>query len=243
MYVRLAPLCLALALVLPAESDAQQAYAPLVRKPAAEALAGLSLDVLDNGAWAFRFEPDGRASFSGAMATTGEGQWTADGEHGLHAKGTASGGPCMDEEEDCDASWPWEERWSDLWVSPGQLVVFRRQGGERYVMRCEDTACYPGPDLLVQVMPGNEDRALFDSALPAISAQDATVISGPAARNPRETSEIWYVKGSDQGQDAAQQLAGLLGAVLGPIQPQEWTWGGPYDVIVVVGATKAVAAE
>jgi hypothetical protein len=223
-----------------------QVHAPLKRVDPAQVLPGKSFDTLLNGANQYRFEADGKAGFIGAMAAMGEGRWSATSPHSVHAEGEGRGGPCMgDTGEDCDAAWPWSVDFKDIWASESGLVrtdvVYSWGSPERFVFWCEPgQTCYPTDDLLVAVLPGNADRALFETVPLRVSETlGATVVKGDPAKNPRVTSEIWWVPGHDSAEEKAGALSASLAEVLGPVQPQEWTFGeSAYDVIVVVGRDK-----
>ncbi|MBW2254852.1 MAG: LytR C-terminal domain-containing protein [Deltaproteobacteria bacterium] len=224
-------------------------HTPLKRIDPAQVLPGKSFETFLNGASQYRFDAGGKAEFLGAMAAQGEGRWSATSTYSVHAEGEARGGPCMgDTGEDCDATWPWSVDFRDIWASESGLVrtmVTHGGGsGERYVFQCEPgETCFPTDNLLVAVLPGNADRTLFDAVLPGVvGAVEATVVKGDPAKNPRVTSEIWWVSGDQESEEKAKALGTALADTLGTVQPQEWTFGASaYDVILVVGREKVGA--
>lgn len=57
------------------------------------------------------------------------------------------------------------------------------------------------------------------------------MIEGAPPRNPRARTEIWY-----RGEvELAKAVAARLAPLIGEATPQAWKWGGPYEVIVIVG--------
>ncbi|MBW2254773.1 MAG: hypothetical protein JRI25_09280 [Deltaproteobacteria bacterium] len=239
-------LCLGLGLASTAVAG-DVIHTPLKRVDLDQFLPGKSFDTLLNGASMYRFAAGGKASFMGAMAALGEGGWGETSSPGVHLEGEGRGGPCMgDTGEDCDAPWPWSVDFDDIWASESGLVrTDVRYGGvfgvpERYVFQCEpEGTCLPTDNTLVAVLPGNADRTLFEAVLPQVAgAVEATVVKGDPAKNPRVTSEIWWVPGHSS-EEKASALATALADALGTVQPQEWTFSeSPYDVILVVGRDK-----
>jgi len=242
-------LAAALALCVGSIGFAGEEHAPLHRVDPSQFLPGKSFDTMLNGANGYRFEEGGKAGFFGAMAAIGEGRWSATGPHGVHAEGEGRGGPCMgDSGEDCDAPWSWSVDFEDIWASDSGLVradvVYSWGSRERMVFQCESGgSCYPAGEVVVAVLPGNADRTLFDAVLPRVSeVAGGPVVKGDPAKNPRVTSEIWWVPGPTSSSEVSAALSAALADVLGPIEPQEWTFGdNGYDVILVVGREKAGA--
>lgn len=109
-----------------------------------------------------------------------------------------------------------------------------REGG-----RCTWSA--PDAARLVQLIPGADDRTLFDAVsamlLRKVDGECPRVFTAPQARTPRVESEVFF--SSPGARQAASALAKELEGILGPVEPKPWPGEWPYDVIVVAGSQKA----
>ena len=58
-------------------------------------------------------------------------------------------------------------------------------------------------------------------------------------KNPRKTTEIWWVD-TYYGKETAEEVAKALAPIVGKVKPKKWTFTkSHYDVIVVVGENVA----
>ena len=144
-------------------------------------------------------------------------------------------------DENCFESRPAEYGLGPVELSGRDLMLLTEERGRcAAAIACNPSVCEPACS--VQVMPGHADRGLrgiVRATLPGMAAsgplKEMVFIEGPQARNPRERSEIWY-----RGDTAAEakKLAEKLAPVVGAVEVREWTWGGPYDLILIVGRTR-----
>jgi len=243
----------------PALGQDNKVHSELKRVKLREVLPGFSVETMENGAWEYTIESADSISFSGAMASTGDGTWWPVKGGGLRAKGRATGGPCMDEDDNCGRSWPWETKWDDVRMSDSGLLQFYLGvcgdfGTSKMVLECNsDQNCAPGPGPVVKVIPGSKERGLFDKTLQAVRKAKAdyvgyTAVRGMPAKNPREASEIWWYDDSclksNDNREKASALARELEPLLGKIEPQKWTFGDlPYDIVVVVAGAEPGPAK
>lgn len=104
--------------------------------------------------------------------------------------------------------------------------------------RCSRTE--PTSQLLVQLVPGAKDTALFGAVKAAIEAQpvadDRLVFEGTPASKPREVSEVLFTAGNEA---EAKKLAATLEPVIGRVEVKPWPGEWDFGVVVVVGAKKA----
>lgn len=103
--------------------------------------------------------------------------------------------------------------------------------------RCSQTQ--PTSQLLVQLIPGAKDTALFDAVKTEIaksSAADRLVFEGTPASKPREVSEVLFTSGNEA---EAKKLAAALEPVIGRVEVKPWPGEWDFGVVVVVGAKKA----
>lgn len=119
----------------------------------------------------------------------------------------------------------------------GQNLVGLYCGGEQ-------NACGTVDGPTIKVTAGAEDSSLFDSVvadytqpemMDMASASGDLWFDGGQAKKPRKVSEIWYADGFEK---QARELADSLEKKIGPVEPQAWEWGGPYDIYLIVGAHK-----
>lgn len=106
-------------------------------------------------------------------------------------------------------------------------------------------------EVRVELMPGANDRTLFDKVrnlARGVSADGkskaeippafkyAFVFEGPPARTERVRSEIFY---AGDRQSESEEIAKALEPVLGRVTVRKWPGEWDYDVIVVVGTAAA----
>ncbi len=209
-------------------------------------LAGYTIVLQDSGYSQYELKPNGQAKFAGIMGATGTGKWEIDGDV-LEARGKGKGGPCGGGDE-CDEAWDWDVSFAAPVRSKSGLLVLKRiiSGGspQRMVLecdakkRCEDN----GSETVIKIMPGNDDRKLFDAVMMALlKAQPGAIVKGTAAKNPREVTQVFWYAHSEMSEEAVGPVLKAIRPVAGKLVPAPWTYSKTlYDVIVVVGKKKAL---
>jgi hypothetical protein len=143
-------------------------------------------------------------------------------------------------------------------------LVYRDSSGRRVVARncsgppspavsrtCPSRSVEQGGRFfLVEIVPGASDTELYQAVRKQLQHADgaydeklrryAMLFEGPPARTPRAATEIFFANGKE---DAAALVAEALEVVIGPVSARPWPGSWDYDVIVVVGARKAAAAQ
>jgi hypothetical protein len=254
----LTTLAVCLVMGMPAAAQAQQKklHSELRSDKLRERLTGMKVETLMSGAWEYSFDSDTDASYRGAQGSQGEGRWWLVKGGGVKATFTARGGPCHREEDDCDATWTHKMYWHKVRLSDSGLLTYYENGCEgnsRNVCAPLDSeSCWPASGAIVKIVPGNKNRVLYEKTVTTVlgligAGKDFIGVAGKPAKTPRSTTEIWWVKdpcarNSDAKKKSAE-LATLLTDTIGKVDVQEWTFGDiPYDIVLVVGKTKAGGA-
>lgn len=207
-------------------------------------LAGYTLVLQESGYSKYEFEAGGVAKYAGIMGATGTGKWEIDGD-ALEARGRGRGGPCGGEEA-CEEGWDWDVTLAAPARSKSGLLVLKQifpgRPPERLVLECDaKKQCEDnGSGAVIKVMPGNDDKKLFDSVMELLTkAQPGALVKGAPAKNPREVSEVFYYGHSEMSEEAVGPVLKTIRPVAGKIQPKPWTYSKTlYDIIVVVGKKK-----
>lgn len=208
-------------------------------------LAGYTLSFgADQSYSTYTFLSGGRVEFQAQMGVTGKGKWKA-AKGSVRASGSHSTF-CHDGDESCNPEHhiAWDVTWKNVMITSGELIVLTDSKNDKVrIFECNEkkicNATEPGSVELVQLVPGAKDRTLFNRALehakdPHDDDTRVIFVRGPAAKNPRKTSEVWWVESEWDGQD----IAAVLEPAIGSVVPKKWTFGpSVFPVIVVVGDT------
>lgn len=127
------------------------------------------------------------------------------------------------------------------------LLVLQSPEQQRIVLHAArdagGTAYSGGPAVLAELVPGSADTALFAQVTdrlthaPEDGFPSVVLLQGPPAREARDTTEIFYA--SEDGREAAEELAALLQPLIGGVTPKPWPGAWDHDVVVVVGKKPA----
>lgn len=215
-----------------------------VELSAAKSLVGYSVSFgEDEGYASYTFRAGGKVEFGAQMGVTGKGRWTA--KRGtIEASGSHSTW-CHDGDDECDPKrrLDWSLEWTDVRLAKSGVITLN-DGGKRLVFLCnEKKSCdLPQEDtVLIKLIPAAKKPALVDAVLaapPTSNAVETVYFRGKPTKNLRKVSELWWV--TDDGETFASNVASALAPKLGKLSAKKWTFSKtPYDLIVVIGDTKA----
>lgn len=155
-------------------------------------------------------------------------------------------------------------RWSVLYVTEDE-VLYKDQDGKRWLIStCTPDQSFRGvrrhcrswridlesESYLVEVIRGAEDTALasavfrrLEGAPTRLLRRDGILVDGGRAEKSRRESQVFYVVPPGASttavrrvREVAEDVAGVLREVIGPVEVEQWPGSWNYDVVVVVGS-------
>ena len=206
---------------------------------------GFEFDAGDNH---YSFEARGRVSGSGPYAAQGKGRYTVSGDSvSVSGSGTMA---CMGD-DDCGGSpLSWSFSLDFVVIAAGETsLVLRIENESSTMMTASRSPQLVGRGLepseyevVVHLVPGAKDERLLTAAskliegLSAESADGYLFVRGAPAANVRTVSEIFF---GPKSETTARAIARKLEPVLGPITVKPWPGQTTFQVVVVLGDTKA----
>lgn len=207
---------------------------------------GLEFQAGDN---TYTFKSKGLVSATGPFVATADGKYTLKGD-----RVTASGNgtqKCMGDADSCaggDGTLHWSFSIDFVVLAASETALLVRI--ERDSSTMVETPKHPllvgdesgEGEVVVNLVNAAKDEQLTDAASTLIdgwkgaAVENFLFVKGPQATNPRTVSEIFF---GPKSEAAAKTVAKKLEPVLGPITAKPWPGKTPFQVVVVVGDTKA----
>lgn len=206
---------------------------------------GLEFQPGDN---TYTFKKKGVVSATGPDVAVGQGSYTLEGNR---VTATGSGTQkCMGDEASCAGlgtlQWSFNIEFVVLAASETALLI-RIEKDSSTMMEPPKHPLLVGDeqgegDVVVNLVPAAKDEKLADATWALIeawkdaSAEKLLFLLGPKATNPRTVSEIFF---GPKSEAVAKTVAKKLEPVLGPITVKPWPGTTPFQVVVVLGDTRA----
>ncbi|MBM4783724.1 MAG: hypothetical protein GQE15_39145 [Archangiaceae bacterium] len=203
---------------------------------------GLELQAGDN---TYSFKKKGVVSATGPDVAVGQGSYTLK-DNRVTAKGSGTQ-KCMGEADACAGlgtlQWSFDIDFVVLAASETGLLI-RVESASTSMLEVPRHPMVVGDesgegDVVVNLVPASKDEKLADATWALIDGwkdDKLLFILGPQATKPRTVSEIFFGPKSEAD---AKTVAKKLEPVLGPITVKPWPGQTPFQVVVVIGDTRA----
>lgn len=161
------------------------------------------------------------------------------------------------EETGCEGSRKVRIRWLDVKLGEDMILVGNRglavctglpgdSGGRAWT-------CEAGVKKTLLLRRAGASDGVWSEVLSELRGLESfLVIQGKKAKNKREESEFWYREpkkdlaggiGKAKVDGVFHKLVNALGQTIPLVEPQVWKWETPYDLILLVGKSKAPGAD